>query len=33
MHPGPITARDDLCEEDKNGENIFGTGAMEGVDL
>lgn len=31
MHPGPISARDDLCEEDKNGENVFGTGALEGV--
>lgn len=30
MHPGPITSRDDLCEEDKNGENVFGTGGLEG---
>lgn len=30
MHPGPMTSHEDLCEVDEKGENIYGTGALEG---
>lgn len=32
MHPGPINNDHDLCEEDKNGENLFGTGQVKGLE-
>lgn len=30
MHPGPMTSRADLCEEDTSNENLFGTGTLKG---
>ena len=32
MHPGSINNDADLCEEDKNGENLFGTGKVKGFE-
>jgi hypothetical protein len=32
MHPGLINNDADLCEEDKNGENLFGTGTVKGFE-
>lgn len=31
-HPGPITNEEDLLEEDPNGNNIYGTGKMKGLE-
>lgn len=30
MHPGPMTNRADLCEEDQQNENLYGTGEIKG---
>jgi hypothetical protein len=30
LHPGPMTSRADLCEEDTSHENLFGTGTVKG---
>lgn len=32
MHPGPITNVKDLCEVDKDHENIFGTGTLKNME-
>ena len=30
--PGPMNCREHLVEDDKNGENLFGTGELKGMD-
>lgn len=32
MHPGHISNQTDFCEEDKNGDNLYGTGTLKGME-
>lgn len=32
MHPGPMMNADELCEEDQNRQNLFGTGKVKGME-